>query len=263
MEARLRSFLLAALLAVAGCDAGDSEPRAQNRSVAQPAAVSEAPVVVPASDLLIRERSDDFEFGWRMVPDVAAFPSLLAELRRDAATRLEETKKTAAEDRAARGERAPFFGHYFQQNWRVEADTPRLLSLVAETDTFTGGAHGMHSTQGIIWDKSAGKRLQLPDLFADWTAARKLIEPAYCRELDKERAERRGAPKGNGMFDDCPELLEQTVTLAGWGENSAGGMKVYLDPYTAGPYAEGTYELWVFTEPAITPLLKPEYRPKG
>lgn len=262
MEARLKLLLIGLALAVAGCDA-QAPTAAPEAAPAEATAAAPAPGVVPASDLLIRERSDDFEFGWRMVPDVAAYPALLAELRRDAAARLAETKKGAAEDRTARGDTAPFFGHYFQQNWRVEADTPRLLSLLGETDTFTGGAHGMHVSQGLIWDKATGKRLTLPDLFTDWAAARKLIEPAYCRALDKERAERRGAPGTGGMFDDCPPLLEQTVTLAGWGENSAGGMKVYLDPYTAGPYAEGTYELWVFPEPAITPLLKPEYRPKS
>lgn len=260
MEARLKRLLLALAVCLSACDV-----RPPTATVEPEAAETAAPAaaVVPASDLLIRESSDDLEFGWRMVPDVAAYPALLAELRRDAAGQLAEARKGAAEDRAARGTDAPFFGHYFQQNWRVEGDTSRLLSLVAETDTFTGGAHGMHFSHGLIWDKAAGKRLTLPDLFTDWTAARPSIETTYCRELDRERAERRGGPKTGGMFDDCPPLLEQTVTLAGWGENSAGGMKVYLDPYTAGPYAEGTYELWVFPEPAITPLLKAVYRPKG
>ena len=260
MEARLTPLFLALALGLAACDA--QAPTATPEPEASEAAAP-APAVVPASDLLIRERSDDLEFGWRMVPDVAAWPALLAELRRDAAARLAEAKQGAAEDRVARGDTAPFFGHYFQQNWRVEADTSRLLSLIAQTDTFTGGAHGMHVSQGLIWDKTMGKRLALPDLFTDWAAGRKSIEATYCRELDEERADRRGEAKSGGMFDDCPPLLEQTVTLAGWGENATGGLKVYLDPYTAGPYAEGTYELWVFPEPAITPLLKAEYRPKG
>ncbi|MDO9487143.1 MAG: DUF4163 domain-containing protein [Sphingomonadaceae bacterium] len=260
MEACLKPLLLALALGLGACDA-QAPTAAPEPEAAETAAPAVA--VVPASDLLIRESSDDLEFGWRMVPDVAPWPALLAELRRDAAERLAEAKQGAAEDRVARGTDAPFFGHFFQQDWRVEADTSRLLSLVAETDTFTGGAHGMHFSGGLIWDKAAGKRLTLPDLFTDWATARQSIEATYCRELDQERAQRRGEPKGGGMFDDCPPLLEQTVTLAGWGENAAGGLKVYLDPYTAGPYAEGTYELWVFPEPAIAPLLKAEYRPKG
>lgn len=262
METRLKHVLIAFAIGLAGCDAQrpTAAPESKTDEAAAPAST---PAVVPASDLLIRERSDDLEFVWRMVPDVAAYPALLAELRRDAAGRLAETRKGAAEDRAARPADAPFASHHFEQNWRVEADAPRLLSLVGGTDSFTGGAHGMHATQGLIWDKLAAKRLTLPDLFTDWAAARRSIEPAYCRELDRERAKRRGTPKTGGMFDDCPPLLEQTVTLAGWDQNNASGLKVYLDPYTAGPYAEGTYELWVFPEPAITPLLKPEYRPKS
>lgn len=261
MEARVRRLLLLLALGVAGCEA--QAPTAAPEAKATDAAAPAAAAPVPASDLLIRDRSADLDFGWRMVPDVAAYPALLAELRRDATERLAEAKQAAAEDRAARPADAPFFGHYFQQNWRVEADTSRLLSLVAETDTFTGGAHGMNFTGGVIWDKAGGKKLALPDLFTDWAAARRIIEPAYCRALDQEREQRRGQPTTGGMFDDCPPLLEQTVTLASWNENPSGGLKVYLDPYTAGPYAEGRYDIWVFPEPGLSTLVKPEYRPKG
>lgn len=259
MEARLKPLLLLLALGVAGCEAQapTAAPEAKPTDAAAPT------VAAPAGDLLIRERSIDLDFGWRMVPDVAAYPALLAELRRDATERLAEATANAAEDRAARPADAPFFGHYFQQNWRVEADTSRLLSLVAETDTFTGGAHGMSFAGGVIWDKAAGKQLALQDLFSDWAAARRIIEPVYCRALDQEREQRRGQPKTGRLFDDCPPLLEQTVTLAGWNESTAGGLKVYLDPYTAGPYAEGRYDIWVFPEPALSTLVKPEYRPKG
>jgi hypothetical protein len=258
MEARLTQIALVALvaLALAGCDAPAPPAPPEPRPAAAPAVA--APVA--ARELLIRERSADLDFGWRLVPDVSAFPALLAELRREAEAALAEARKAAADDRAARPADAPFFGHYFQQNWRVEADTPRLLSLAAETDSYSGGAHGMHSTRSLIWDKQAGRRLALPELFADWPAARAVIEPAYCAALDRERAERRGGEVG-GSFNDCPPIAEQAVTLRGWGENPAGGLRVYLDPYTAGPYAEGSYELWLFTEPAVTSLLKPEYRP--
>lgn len=261
METRLKLAATLAMLALVGCDSGTPDTAAKTE-VPAPVATAAA-TVVPASDLLIRARSDELDFGWRMVPDVAAFPPLLAELRRDAQGQLAEATKGAADDRGARPADAPFFGHYFQQNWRVEADTTRLLSLMAETDTFTGGAHGMHMSRGLIWDKQARRKLALPELFVDWAKAHSIVEAAYCRELDRERADRRGSPaKIGGSFDDCPPLLEQTVTLAGWNDNASGGLKVYLDPYTAGPYSEGTYELWVFPEPALSKLVKPEYRPR-
>ncbi len=230
--------------------------------MSKPAAEAPAvPAVIPASDLLIREQSDVLDFGWRMVPDVAAYPPLLAALRKEAQDILVDMRAGAEEEREVRGADAPFFGHYWQQDWTVEADTPRLLSLMASTDTFTGGAHGMHFARGIIWDKQTGKRLALPDLFADWAKAKPVIEKAYCEALDRERSERRDGAKIGGEFDACPPLLEQTVTLAGWNENASGGLKVYLDPYTAGPYAEGSYDLWVFPQPEVSSFLKPEYRP--
>lgn len=255
MEARLRLASVALALALAGCEAPEPAPKTQPTETA-----AATPAAVSASDLLIREHSAELDFAWRMVPDAAAHPALLTELRREAQAMLDDARRMAAEDKAARPTDAPFFGHYLQQNWRVEADTPRLLSLAAETDSYSGGAHGMHSTRSLIWDKAAGKRLALPDLFADWAAARAVIESAYCAALDKERAERRGGEVGVS-FADCPALVEQAVTLRGWGESPAGGLRVYLDPYTAGPYAEGSYELWVYTEPAVTSFLKPEYRP--
>jgi hypothetical protein len=63
------------------------------------------------------------------------------------------------------------------------------------------------------------------------------------------------------MFNDCPAYKEVTVVIAD--KNSNGRfdhVQVTADPYVAGPYVEGSYDIDLPITAAMIARLKPEYR---
>ncbi|HST37261.1 MAG TPA: hypothetical protein VLK25_11610, partial [Allosphingosinicella sp.] len=75
------------------------------------------------------------------------------------------------------------------------------------------------------------------------------LGPSYCRELDVQRAERRGEPvvlDPEDPFTRCPPIGEQVLALANQDNNPQfDTLLVLLHPYLAGPYVEGDYVIEV------------------
>lgn len=190
-------------------------------------------------------------------------PALAAHLEADLGRQHSEAVTTAEEDRAARTPDFPYSGHYFHQVWEVDGNTPRLLSLSAQIDTFTGGAHGNSLFAALLWDKEADGAVGFRDLFADAGAALEMLKPAFCAELDRQRAEKRQETlplTGEGWEVECPALAESVVTPIDTDSDSRfDALDVLLPPYAAGPYAEGSYEVQVEISPALRALIKPEF----
>jgi hypothetical protein len=272
VEARVRpagAALALAILAVAGgCDAfqpPQAPPLADEAS--KPAAPPPAAQPTPAPDprIAIRDETPKLHFEWSAPPQVLKEPALLDMLRAEAVrARSEATESAEQEPRED-------ISHFYKKEWQVTADTPRLLALSAHVDTFTGGAHGMQTFDSLIWDRQAQRRLGFGDLFATPAEAYRLLTPAFCRGLDAERAKKReGVESGGGWMDECPELAELTIVLArnstatdagGSGDDRIDRLTVLIEPYTAGPYAEGSYEVALPFPLPLQPLLKPDYAP--
>ncbi|WP_205481534.1 hypothetical protein [Sphingomonas arenae] len=203
----------------------------------------------------------DFSFGWSA--EAAAVPALDRRFRIDAARQKSAALVTAREDREARkAMTGDWNGHFFSRQWSTAGQTVRLLSLEAETGTFTGGAHGNSGTSSLLWDRKLARELRIDDLLRRagwWNGA---IRQPFCVLLDRERAKRRQEPVDRSdMFGECPELKELTLTL----EDSDGNgrldhVRVTADQYVAGPYAEGEYVISLPLTAAMLARLKPEYR---
>jgi hypothetical protein len=215
-----------------------------------------APRVVPASDLLINESTPAISWRWRMAPEAATQPALLAGLRSEALKAATTGKGEAARDAAdAKKAGFPFRRYESISDWSLAADTPRLLALVGESYAFTGGAHGNTGYTANIWDKTAQKSVPFSALFTDWAKARRLIEPAYCAALATEQKARGGNPVNN-----CPKLADQPIVPWAGLAAQATQLRVLLGPYTAGSYAEGSYLITLPWPEGIKPLVKPAYR---
>lgn len=62
------------------------------------------------------------------------------------------------------------------------------------------------------------------------------------------------------MFDACIDPVDSTVILGSADKQHFTRIGVLVDPYEAGPYVEGNYEVTVPVTAAVLKAVKPEYR---
>lgn len=275
MRNSILAIACATMLAACG-DAGgdlDSDDGApaetiENASFKARQATAEAPRKVLAEELLIRERSPTLQFSWRAPPELAEHPQLLDELRAQAQAQLANMRKDAREfaQTLVETEQSPR-PLFYEQVWTVAYNSPGLLNLRSHTESYHGGAHGLSSFDSVFWDKQTGRRIEPSALFVNWPEARAELEAAYCEELDRMRAERRGAPVGAGSvegaeedpFNECPPLADQPLALDSGAGSNLMAFEVLLAPYEAGPYAEGEYEVRVPATDGLRDAVKAAY----
>jgi len=94
------------------------------------------------------------------------------------------------------------------------------------------------------------------------TAFAAAIRDRFCAELDKQRAEKRGEPvvAGDDDFTKCIDPLDQVLVPASKDSKLIDSMTVIIGPYSAGPYAEGTYEVTIPVNAAMRKAIKTEYQ---
>jgi hypothetical protein len=169
----------------------------------------------------------------------------------------------ARADKQARGVGAPFFAHVAAKRWTVEGEAGPLLSLRGTWDSYTGGAHGMHGFEAILWNRGEGRDITVATMFVDGIQALTDITKAFCPALNAERARRRGgqAIAADGAWQNaCPDLAGQVMLPARVERGRFTEICILLPPYEAGPYVEGSYEIAVPMTAGLVAQLKPGYR---
>jgi hypothetical protein len=265
---RLLFPLLCLLPALTACDKA-AEPAAQASSAsstsAAPSAAASASAAAPtgtARKVSIINDSITYEYAYPAV--AAAIPALKALLDADIADRrkvLEDSARTGRKDAKEGGFEFHPFGNWI--DWKVVTDLPGWLSLSTEVDSFEGGAHPNHGFDALLWDKAAQQRRKPADLFVSAKQLSGAIRDEFCRQIDKQRAEKRGEPVKRGsddLFSDCIDPLDSTIILGSSNHQTFDRIGVLVAPYEAGPYAEGSYEATVPVTSAILATVKPEYR---
>ena len=223
------------------------------------AAGTAAPIL--ASELILKSKTPALEYSWRVPPEAALEPALFRAMRATAEAGLKAGQAQAGQDAAeAKKSGYPVRPYTDSRYWTVAADTARLLALSGMIYAYTGGAHGNTGYDTVIWDKAAGKKIAITELFSDRAKARAIIEPLVCTLLADEQKARRGGEKLGGDFDKCPALTEAALLPYGGAGPVASSLRVIFAPYVAGPYVEGSYELTLPWPEAVKPLVKPEYR---
>ncbi len=61
-------------------------------------------------------------------------------------------------------------------------------------------------------------------------------------------------------MNSCPSIKELTLLLGSTNGRAIDRIGLIADPYVAGSYAEGTYEVTLPVTPAILKTVKPAYR---
>ena len=214
---------------------------------------TEAP---PPGTEVIEETTPAYSFTYSWPLEAAAIPALDALLREDALDQRNRIREAAAEAAAEFGTETGPPPHEFSQHWRVDANLDELVALTAETYTFAGGAHGNSMYDELIWDRSARERIAFEDLFTDAEAALAAIAPAFCAALQAERAVRRDGDEGR---DDCPDVADHPVALVTGPSGRIETFRVLIEPYAAGSYAEGTYEIDVPISDEVLELIRARF----
>ncbi len=158
----------------------------------------------------------------------------------------------------------------YQSNWdyKTAGQSSTLLSLSGDWFTYTGRAHGIFGATALLWDRAAVKEIELSDLFERVTELA-MLHPRMCSALAAERkAKRESVEKLDTSFDSideafngCPTLDEVTAWLVD--EDKEGRFDTVMfaaDPYVAGPYVEGMYQMRVPISARMIAALKPAHR---
>lgn len=223
-----------------------------------------AMVLMAASGARAEAPEPLYDFGYSYPAVVRAIPPLKAWMDAQAAARRKQLIRDATTGRQdARKAGFPYHSYTDSTTWSVVTNTPRFLSLSLVNEAYSGGAHGMSSFDAMLWDRATQKRLAPISLFVSARALRAAIQDRFCAALDKQRAEKRGAPVNRASgdeFDKCIDPLENTLMLGSSNGRTFDRIGVTVGPYAAGPYVEGAYDVTLPVTSAIYKAVKPAYR---
>lgn len=139
----------------------------------------------------------------------------------------------------------------------------RYVSIVRTDYEYTGGAHPNSSSDTILWDRSAGKRISIRPFFtetADNGPTLKAMRQGVVASLKAEK-KKRGVEGTDASAIEAiePKLLKiGPVSLApSTEEGKSSGLTFHYSPYAVGSYAEGGYVAFVPWE-TLKPYLTPE-----
>ncbi|MDE2404627.1 MAG: DUF4163 domain-containing protein [Sphingomonadales bacterium] len=260
----MRAFgpVLLSVLALAGCGKQAQVPQPRRADAPAAPAVPAAPP--PAQARKVHVETPLFEFDFAYPAAAAAILALKAALDADLAqARATIESEAKAGEAEARQNRFPFVAYSSGTDWQVVAELPGWLSMSAQVYDYLGGAHPNHGYSALLWDKSAGRKRAVAELFTSKAALSRAIRAPFCDALDRQRAERRGAPvdrAGGDEFDACIDPAGSTVILGSSNHRTFDRIGVLVGPYEAGPYVEGDYEVTLPVTPAVMAAVRPEYR---
>lgn len=212
----------------------------------------------------VKEENALYAFDYSYPAQAAAIPGLRVSLDADLSTRLGKLKAeaTAGRDEARKGG-FPYHAYAWSQKWQVVTSLPGWLSLSAQYWTYTGGAHGMSWSGAMLWDRKANRARNPLDLFTSKAALAAAIRAPFCDGLDRQRLAKRGGTRierNSDPFTRCIDPTAETVILGSRGGKAFDRIGILIAPYSAGPYAEGAYEVTVPVTPAVLAAVRPAFR---
>lgn len=203
---------------------------------------------------------------------VEASVTLDAKIKADpalAANCLAEGKAWVVKNRADADKERKQEPELFRNAWSFERKYEtrsvvdgRYVSIVRADYEYTGGAHPNSSSDTILWDRSAGKRISIRPFFtetADNGPTLKAMRQGVIASLAAEK-KKRGAEGTDASAEAIePKLLKiGPVSLApSTEEGKSSGLTFHYSPYAVGSYAEGEYIAFVPWE-TLKPYLTPE-----
>ena len=113
----------------------------------------------------------------------------------------------------------------------------KVLTLLFNDNSYTGGAHGSYSTRGYSFDMATGERLSLASLSADEAALRDFLTQEMVQQA-REDAYIHDQMEGFVEEDALEETLAALLRSGSWYLDYEG-MEIFSDLYEISSYAAG------------------------
>jgi hypothetical protein len=162
----------------------------------------------------------------------------------------DQAKRDAKEDKQ---DNPGFHPYSIDTVWRVTFESDAVLSLSADTNADTGGAHPNEAFQTLVWDKKANRAVPVETLFApdQVKAALGAIADAATKAWTKAYIQRSGRQPGpeadvakDGIAADPDKLKNYALTYAK-GQTTANGIVLLFGAGQAWPHVLGDFRLAV------------------
>ena len=162
----------------------------------------------------------------------------------------DQARSDAKEDKE---DNPSFHAYSIDTIWRVTFENDAVLSLSAETNADTGGAHPSQGFQTLVWDKAANRAVPVEALFApdQVKAALSAIADAATKAWTKAYLQRSGQPPGpeadvakDGIGADPEKLKNYALTYAK-GQTTANGIVLLYGAGQVWPHVLGDFRLAV------------------
>ena len=210
----------------------------------------------------ITHDSDALEFAYAWPAEAARVPAINSRFRAEAQKAYRQALQLGRDNQSLyREEKREGVRDFYLMQWHTAGQSVRLLSLQNQLSRFTGGAHPNTGFGAMLWDKAMNKETSVSALFIRASDLPALSRDGYCRALEVERLKRRGGEKLGGEFDACPKFEDLAIAPTDRNRNGRfDGVDFVASPYTAGPYAEGEYEITLPVTAKMVSSLKARYR---
>lgn len=190
------------------------------------------------------------EFSYVVATVVGGDEAVTAAIQADLDSELDSLLSEADELTELRLEDDYFDGAYgLSQTITVEWYSGQVLSLLALTYAYSGGAHGGSVYTPLCYDLTTGSHITLADLGDGVTDT--------CADLVVQLCDRIQADGEGVLFDDYAETVTDYVVLDGCFYLAEDGVVFLAGEYSIGPYAMGNTRFLISYNDL--PELNPQY----
>ncbi len=245
---KMAALLCLALLSLGACH---KKPKNERSPDKPPATVA---------PLGFAKTSDDAQVSLTLPEPIKLYPELHTRLYNDGQAKLSAFIEQAHKDRAEQSaDGFPIPAYYQNINWKIAAQSTRLVSLYAEQEDFEGGAHPNSTFQTLLWDKSKNDLIATGHLF-NTAADMKPVDAYLCHQIEAERSKRAGSPVSQSASGfTCPKLADsRLILIPSTLDGKVGAIDALFAPYDVGPYAEGPYEIRI-PQSLLRDVIAPEF----
>lgn len=146
--------------------------------------------------------------------------------------------------------------YYYSSRTYVMYNANNLLSVVNSSELYTGGAHGIQGSEGLVFSLKDGRRIDGDDIFKD-----EYDEDAFAEVIKKKLRQLYNIPPGKSL--ESGGFLTDDVEVTDNFYLTSGGITFIYNPYEISSYAMGEIDVFVsyaelkaFLQPGVLPFVK-------